>query len=241
MLRINKYLSQCGVASRRYADILVSKGHVTVNGELIDTPGYMIDEAADEVCVDGVRVRPTEIYIYIVLNKPAGYITSLSDPHHQQTVVLLLKDVPTRVYPVGRLDLDTEGTLLFTNDGELSFRLTHPKYAVKRAYSARVRGIVTGDKLALFPKGIKLPDGKTGRAVARIANTGDDYTDLYLELTEGRKREVKHLCKEIGYPVIRLYRNSFGGISSEGLEKGKWRFLTNLEVDDLYKLVKLAR
>ncbi len=241
MLRINKYLSRCGIASRRRADTLVSKGHVTVNGELIDTPGRMIDEDADEVCVDGVRVKPTEIYTYIVLNKPAGYISSLSDPYHQQTVISLLGDVPARVYPVGRLDLDTEGTLLFTNDGELSFRLTHPKYAVKRVYSARVRGKVTADKLTLFSKGIKLPDGKTGRAVARIANTGNDYTDLYLELTEGRKREVKHLCKEIGHPVIRLYRNSFGGINSEDIEKGKWRFLTNPEIDGLYKLVGLVR
>jgi len=240
MIRINKYLAQCGVASRRTADTLVIEGRVTVNGKVAKVPGFLVDENTDIVAVDGISVKPAETSVYIVLNKPAGYLTSLSDPHHRQTVNLLLKGLPHRVYPIGRLDLDTEGTLLFTNDGELAHRLAHPKYQILRVYQAQVEGRVIPDELTVLDKGVMLPDGDIGRAKARLEEAGDESSRLMLELMEGRKREVKHLCKAIGHPVIKLVRLSFAGIDSSGLSVGQWRYLTEQEIDSLRRLVGLA-
>jgi pseudouridine synthase len=239
MIRINKYLAQCGVASRRNADDLVLAGRVSVNGTVIDKPGIQVDEIADEIKVDGVIVRPETDFKYLVLNKPAGYVTSLSDPHHTRTVADLVRTVSERVYPVGRLDLDTEGVLLFTNDGELAHRLTHPRYGVKRVYQARVKGEVSSVTLEKFPRGIKLPDGNIGRATATVNRVEKGHSDLVLELTEGRKREIKHLCKAVGHPVVKLVRVDFAGISCEKLKKGEWRYLTAPEVAGLRKLVGL--
>lgn len=239
MIRINKYLARCGVTSRRHADQYVSDGRVTVNGTVVDTPGHMIDETADEVRVDGEVVAIVGGYTYVVLNKPAGYVTSLSDPHHQRTVTDLLAEVPARVYPVGRLDLDTEGVLLFTDDGEMAHRLTHPRYGIVRIYRARVEGRVLESVLPLFAKGIKLPDGNVGRAEVQIERAVKEDSILILRLKEGRKREVKHLCKAVGHPVIKLTRIEFAGIDCDRLKPGKWRYLTGEEITGLRKLVGL--
>lgn len=238
MTRINKYLSQCGVASRRHADKLVTDGRITVNDAVIDTPGFKIDETKDKVCLDGQVITPAEKKIYIILNKPAGYVTSLTDPQGRKTVADLVADLGHRVYPIGRLDLDTEGTLLFTNDGELAHCLTHPKYGVKKIYRARVKGRMRRDKLVLFPKGIKLPDGNIGRAVVKLEKINDEDSIITLEMTEGRKREVKHLCKAVGHPVIKLVRDSFAGITCEGVALGQWRLLSAEEISDLHQQVK---
>jgi len=147
--------------------------------------------------------------------------------------------VRERVFPVGRLDLDTEGVLLFTNDGELAHRLTHPRYGIKRIYLARVKGAISESGLARFPKGIKLPDGNVGRAIAKVQKIKDGFSDLILELTEGRKREVKHLCKAVGHPVFKLIRTDFAGITCEGLNMGEWRYLTDSELFALRKMVGL--
>lgn len=240
MIRINKYLAQCGLASRRTADIIVSAGRVTVNGKAVDTPGYMVDEASDEVKVDGVLVRPVGQHTYIVLNKPAGYVTSLSDPHHERTVIDLVRDVGIRVYPVGRLDLDTEGVLLLTSDGEFAHRLTHPRFGISKIYRAHIKGRLSRDETALLEKGMVLPDGQLGRARVRVESARGEYSDLVLELTEGRKREVKHLCRAVGHPVISLVRISFAGIECGRLKKGEWRHLTATEISRLKKKVGLA-
>ena len=230
----------CGVASRRAADNYIIEGRVLVNGEIITTLGYKVDESADMVMVDGFLVSPIKQHTHIVLNKPAGYITSLTDPQNRPTVINLIKELPQRVYPVGRLDFDTEGVLLFTNDGELAFRLTHPKYGIKRFYLAIVEGNVSDASLKLFPKGIKLPDGAVGKARVRQSRIVKDTTELELELTEGRNHEIKHLCRAIGHPVLRLTRIEFSGIKSGNLKKGRWRHLTQAEVDHLKKMVKLT-
>ena len=239
MIRINKFLSQCGVASRRNADLLLVQGRVAINGQVVGTPGLMVNEETDQVLLDGQVIHPVDQKEYIVLNKPAGYLTSLSDPHHRKTVVTLLGGVGRRVYPVGRLDLDTEGTLLLTNDGELAHRLTHPKYGVTRVYNARVTGAVDDQKLALFAKGIRLPDGNIGKADAVRLESGDRFTDLKLELKEGRKREVRHLCRAVGHPVLRLVRISFAGITCDDLGLGQWRRLNSQEIGRLRELVSL--
>ncbi len=233
MMRINKYLARSGVASRRTADLMVADGRVAVNGDVVDTPGYMVDETADEVRVDGKLVAPTESYVYIVLNKPPGFITSLRDPHHRRTVRDLLTGVGARVYPVGRLDLDTEGVLLFTNDGELAHRLTHPRYGIKKVYYAEVKGQVGADDLAKFSQGIELPDGNIGHAEATLDKVEHGHSFLIIEMTEGRKREVKHLCSAIGHPVESLRRISFAGIGCDELQVGQWRRLTEQETADL--------
>jgi 23S rRNA pseudouridine2605 synthase len=240
MTRINKYLAQCGIASRRNADDMVLAGRVTVNDEVIRKPGYLVDEATDIVRVDGVVVKPAQEFTYIVLNKPAGYVTSLSDPQNRKTVADLLVNLAARIYPVGRLDLDTEGVLLFTNNGELAHRLTHPRYGVAKIYRARVKGEVTKQKLHLFKSGIKLPDGAVGRASVKILKAEKEHSDLALELTEGRKREVKHLCKAVGHPVISLVRTEFAGITCQRLQEGAWRYLTAREIDSLHRMVGLS-
>jgi pseudouridine synthase len=199
----------------------------------------MVDEGNDIIRVDGMVVKPVREYTYIVMNKPTGYVTSLSDPHHEKVITDLLSDVAARVYPVGRLDMDTEGVLLFTNDGEMAHRLTHPRHGIVKTYEARVEGRVTKPELDQFKIGIRLPDGAVGRANARILAAFDEFTDLRLELTEGRKREVKHLCKGIGHPVITLIRTTFAGITAERLPPGGWRYLTDEERHNLRKQVGL--
>jgi 23S rRNA pseudouridine2605 synthase len=241
MIRINKYLARCGVVSRRAADDLVVEGRVTINGERVVTPGVMVDEENDTVCVDGQPVAPVTTHTYIVLNKPAGYITSHDDPHHKRTVMQLVEDTGVRINPVGRLDLDTVGVLLMTDDGELAHRLMHPRYEVKRVYRARVKGRVKQATLNKFPDGIRLPDGAVGKARATLVESSGENSVLELELTEGRKREVKHLCKAVGHPVLKLARISFGNVTAARLARGKWRRLTDAEVAGLRKLVKLDR
>jgi 23S rRNA pseudouridine2605 synthase len=239
MIRINKHLAHCGVASRRKADAIVLSGRVTVNGVVVTTLGQMIDETADDVKVDGVAISPAESHHYLVLNKPAGVVTSLSDPHHERTVMDLVAGVKARVYPVGRLDLDTEGVLLFTDDGELAHRLTHPRYGIQRVYHARVKGEMPRSSLEQFARGITLPDGAVGRADVTLEKTYQGYSSLILTMTEGRKREVKHLCKAVGYPVVRLVRKSFAGIDCGDLQVGRWRYLTPAEISRLKRLVEL--
>jgi 23S rRNA pseudouridine2605 synthase len=239
MIRINKYLARCGVASRRSADDLVSQGRIKVNDQVIDTPGYQVDESKDEVRFDDKIITPADKYTYLVLNKPADYVTSLSDPHHSRTVAELIKGVEARVYPVGRLDLDTDGVLLFSNDGEMAHRLTHPKYGITKIYLACVKGEISSTSLGQFPKGIKLPDGNVGKATVKVQKIKDGHSELLLELTEGRKREVKHLCKAVGHPVEKLTRIEFAGITAEKLKKGQWRYLTVREIKSLRKMVDL--
>lgn len=239
MIRINKYLAQCGVTSRRAADSLVTDGRVTVNDDPIITPGVMIDEHSDTVCVDGKRVSPVSTHTYVLLNKPAGYITSHDDPHHTRTVMQLVSDVGARINPVGRLDLDTVGVLLLTNDGELAHRLMHPRYEVVRVYRARVKGRVRSETLEKFPEGIALPDGAIGKATATLVEATGESSILELQLTEGRKREVKHLCKAVGHPVVSLTRTAFGGVTVKGVKIGKWRILVDKEIESLKKLVGL--
>lgn len=238
-MRINKYLAACGVVSRRKADEFVLAGRVAVNSQIVDTPGLQIDEINDEVTLDKNPVKLITDYTYLVLNKPAGYLTSRSDPHHNLVVTDLLKGVKERVNPVGRLDLDTEGVLLFTNDGEMAHRLSHPRYEIEKVYLALVKGRVTASELTRMAEGITLPDGATGRADGEIVEEREDQTDLQLTLTEGRKREVKHLCSAIGHPVLFLRRLKFAGIMAGDLKIGSWRYLTVEETNSLRRQVKL--
>ncbi len=239
MTRINKFLSVCGVSSRRGAEKLISEGRVTVNDETIDHPGKVIDEDKDVIKVDGVIANPVKSKYYILLNKPQNVLTALSDQFGRKTVAFFTRKVPARVYPVGRLDYDTEGALLLTNDGDLAYRLAHPKYKIKRVYHAIVEGTFTADDAKKVEEGILLEDGHTGHGIARNLSTGIKSSKVEITLYEGHKREIKQMMKAIGHPVLDLRRVEFAGLRVDNLRHGRWRFMSREEVDMLKKLVGL--
>ena len=239
VIRINKYISLCGVTSRRGADRLIEEGRVTLNDSTVDQLGTIIDEKSDSIKVDGAVVRPITKQIYIIFNKPSNVMTTLHDPFKRRTVLYYLKSLSDRVFPVGRLDYDTQGVLMMTNDGDLAFRLSHPRYKIPKIYEALVQGEFTPENVAAFEKGISLEDGAIGHARADILERSTNRTRLRLVLTEGRKREIKQLCKSVGCPVKRLRRLKFAGLDVSGLAPGKWRHLTDLEVKKLKIMVRL--
>jgi pseudouridine synthase len=236
-MRLQRYLAGCGVASRRNAEKLVESGRVAVNG-IVARLGETIDPEKDVVTCDGKPVRP-EAPVYVILNKPKETVTSARDTHGRKTVIDCVEGVSARVFPVGRLDVDVEGALLLTNDGELAFRLMHPKYQVEKVYLATVTGEVTREALARIEEGVPLEDGPTAPAKARIVNKRQGTTLLRLTLHEGRKREVKRMCAAIGHPVRELQRVSIAGITAKGLRPGEWRYLTSHEIAALRRVAGL--
>lgn len=229
----------CGVTSRRGAETLISEKRVTVNDSTVEELGTVVLPDRDIVKVDGVAVTPVTRNSYVLLNKPIRVMTTLHDPFKRTTVANLVAGVSERVYPVGRLDYDTSGVLLLTNDGELAYRLTHPKYGVKKVYEATVLGKFTLVQVREITSGVRLSDGAMGRAEVRILGHLKNQSRIQLTLTEGRKREVRQLCLAVGFPVRKLRRVLFGGISSHGMKTGDWRFLTSREVADLKRQVDL--
>lgn len=239
LIRVNKYLSICGITSRRGADALIGEGRVTINDKTLEERGVIVNTETDVVKVDGVEAVPVEERVYVLLNKPTKVMTTLDDPFKRPTVVGYLKSLNFRVYPVGRLDFDAEGVLLLTNDGDLAFRLAHPSYEVPKIYEATVTGRFTKDKSEQIRRGIKLEDGAIGRAKVSILSYAGDESKIRLTLTEGRKREVKQLCRNVGHPVVRLCRVEFAGIRLKTLKPGQFRKLTDAEVKRLRQMVGL--
>jgi 23S rRNA pseudouridine2605 synthase len=235
-MRVNAYLSRAGIASRRRADELVRAGRVRVNGELASL--HTLVGAHDVVEVDGRRVA-LEPLAYVLLHKPAGVVTTARDPQRRRTVVDLVPRKP-RVVPVGRLDLDTTGALLLTNDGALAHRLAHPRYEVPKVYEAEVEGVPGPEALAALREGVELDYGETAPAEARLVATRDETSLLELTLHEGRKHQVKRMCAAVGHPVRRLHRKSYAGLTLDGLRPGESRPLAPAEVRRLRELVGLA-
>jgi len=228
-MRLNAYLARAGVASRRGADELIKAGRVTVNGE----PGQLntfVDGSA-RVEVDGRAVAPQTL-AYVLLHKPAGVVTTARDPQGRPTVVDLV-DHASRVVPVGRLDADTTGALLLTNDGELAHRLAHPRYGVEKTYEAEVDGEPSYEAIRALAEGIELDDGPTAPAKAR--RLGPSRVELVLH--EGRKHQVKRMLAAVGHPVVQLHRSRYGGLTLDGLGPGESRELTGPEADSLRRLV----
>jgi len=224
-VRLNAYLARAGVASRRAADDLIKAGRVTVNGE----PGQLntFVERRDRVEGDGRRVELQPL-TYVLLHKPAATVTTARDPQGRSTVVELV-DHPARVVPVGRLDADTTGALLLTNDGELAHRLAHPRYEVEKVYEAEVEGEPGDDALRRLRDGLELDDGPTAPAEARLLAP----STVELSIHEGRKHQVKRMLEAVGHAVRRLHRSRYAGLTLEGLEPGAWRELEPSEVDQL--------
>lgn len=235
-LRLQKFLSMAGVASRRAAEELISQKRVKVNGVTVTKPGIKVDTEKDTVEVDGKVCKLKNTYVYIMLNKPKGYITTLYDPFGRPTILDLVKGLKTRVFPVGRLDKDTEGLLLLTNDGELAYKLTHPKHGIEKTYIVKVKGKVSKKAVNVLQKGVILEEGKTSPAKVRILKRGIDFTLLEMKIHEGKKRQIRRMCEKVGHPVIELKRVKIGELTLKGLKAGEWRYLTNKEMEYLKNL-----
>jgi len=233
-IRLQKYLAECGIASRRASEALIAEGRVTVNGD-VATLGQSVEPGSDQVCVDGEAVDQDR-KLYVVLNKPRGHVTTAKDTHGRPTVVECLEGVPARVFPIGRLDMDVDGVLLLTNDGELSHSLMHPSFEVPKTYSAWVRGQMTDETAARLAAGVKLEDGPTAPAKIEIMKRDTRATLIRLTLHEGRKREVKRMCLAVGHPVRSLRRIAFADIRVNGLRPGEWRYMTESEVAHLRQI-----
>jgi 23S rRNA pseudouridine2605 synthase len=235
--RLQKILSAAGVASRRLSEELIAQGRVQVNGETVTELGTKADAGVDEIKVDGRRIKSEQRRRYILLNKPRGYITTRSDPQGRPTVMDLMKAVREYVYPVGRLDYDSEGLLILTNDGELAARLTHPRHEVEKVYEARVKGVPDEHTLDRLERGVTIEGRRTAPAKVRASEPfvkgSGEQTIIELSIHEGRQRQVRKMFEAVGHPVVRLKRVRIGPIEDPQMPSGHWRELTPEEVTRL--------
>lgn len=229
-IRINKYLADHGIASRRAIDALIAQKKISVNGIVLDKPGMKVGED-DVIEIDGKRIGSKEKkYLYILLNKPAECITTSSDPQGRKTVLDYVR-CGTRVFPVGRLDKNTTGVLLLTNDGELANKLMHPKYSVGKIYKALLDKPLTAKDKKKFESGVTLDGKVTARCLVRYMR--GDMKNVLVTLHEGMNRQIHRMFKSLGYPVIQLERIQYAGLTARGLARGEWRHLTYKEIDQL--------
>lgn len=237
-MRINKYIALCGVASRRKAEELILAGRVTVNDEVMTELSYKVDEENDIVKVDDKLIKEENKLVYILLNKPEGYITTVKDQFDRPSVLDLVSDIKERVYPIGRLDYETSGLLLLTNDGDLTYKLTHPKHEVDKTYVARVKGKLTKEEIERFKTGLKIEDYTTAPAKLKVIKYDEqkDSSLLEIKIHEGKNRQVRKMCKAINHPVLRLRRSAMGKIKIGDCEIGKYRYLTEDEIKYLKNL-----
>jgi pseudouridine synthase len=253
-VRLQKIISQAGIASRREAENLILDGRVSVNGVIVRELGSKANPLTDDIRVNGKRVKGFDKKIYILLNKPKGCVTTVKDDRGRPTVIDLLKDIKTRVYPVGRLDFNTEGILLLTNDGDFAYHIAHPRHEISKTYAAKVKGIPSEKELKKLSSGVVLPittfsstkRSKGMSAPVKKTSPAEIYVDritgtnswLSIALYEGRKRQIKRMCEFIGHPVIKLKRIKYGFLDLRGLKVGEYRSLSNNEVDRLMGMAK---
>jgi 23S rRNA pseudouridine2605 synthase len=234
-MRLQKFMASCGVASRRACEELIGAGRVTVDGAAVAVMGMQV-EPEQIVCVDNKRIMPEDTKHYILYHKPAGEMSTASDPEGRATVLDKFKDYPVRLYPVGRLDYDSEGLLLLTNDGDLTERMLHPSKEVKKTYLARVRGNVTAEEVSQLIRGVMIDGHLTSRAGVRVIRGDARYTDMLLTIHEGRNRQVRKMVEAVGHQVMMLRRVRFGPLSLGELKRGAWRELTETEIEALKKV-----
>jgi 23S rRNA pseudouridine2605 synthase len=228
-VRLQKILARAGIASRRAAEELIVAGRVRVNGRVVRELGVKADPRADRIEVDGRRIV-AEAPVYVVVNKPRGVVSTMSDPEGRPSMRELLADVPARVYPVGRLDFATSGALLATNDGDFADAMMHPRRAVPKTYVLKVNGTMREADVERWRRGMRLEDGMTLPAKVRVLREEGDKTWLELTITEGRNQQIRRMGEATGFPVMRLSRLSVAGVTSEGLRPGRWRYLTEDEL-----------
>ncbi len=236
MERLQKYMAACGVASRRKCETLIEDGAVEVNGEIVTELGYKVDPQTDIVKVNG-QIIGLSNKVYILMHKPRGYVTTVSDPENRRTVIDLITDIEDRVYPVGRLDYNTSGLLLLTNDGELTNHMTHPSYELDKTYVAKVEGIVGDEALHMLATGVMLEDGMTAPAKVTLLKTEDEVSVLEITIHEGRNRQIRRMLEEVGHPVLVLRREKIGFLTLRNLRSGMYR---HLEADEVKKLKKIT-
>ena len=235
-MRLQKFLASCSVASRRGAEALIKQGRIKVNGETVTEMGVKIDEENDIVEFDGKRVKPDSKMIYVLLNKPVGFVTTVSDDKGRDTVMELVSDIPVRIDPVGRLDYDTEGLLLMTNDGDLTYRITHPKNNVEKTYVAEVTGNISMNTLVALRNGVYLDGVRTAPAKVEVIGATRYGTKLEITIHEGKNRQVRRMFESVGCIVKRLKRTKEAGLILGHVPLGHWRKLTESEVNMLKKI-----
>ena len=230
MIRLNKYIAECGICSRRKADILIESGKVLVNDIVIKDLGVIIDDTKDQVKVDGKTISKENKYVYIMLNKPKGYVTTNSEQFGRKSVLDLI-DTDYRIFPIGRLDMNTEGLLLLTNDGEFANKLMHPKNKVEKTYIANVKGNITEEKIENLRNGVDIGGYITKPAQVRIISK--DKNEIEIKISEGKNRQVRKMCEAVGLKVINLKRTSVGKLNLGNLKIGKYRYLNKNEIDKI--------
>lgn len=234
--RLQKYLAQCGVASRRKCEELILQGRVQINGVTVTELGTRINPEKDKIKFDGKDVKQSQKLVYILLNKPIGYVTTADDQFGRDTVLDLVK-VKERIVPVGRLDMYTSGALILTNDGDFVYQVTHPKHEIEKTYTVTIKGIVRNDEVEQLRSGVKIDNYITKPARVKILKTDTEKDISRLEITihEGKNRQVRKMCEAVGRKVLALHRSKIGGIGVKDIELGKWRYLTANEVQQILK------
>lgn len=236
-MRINKYLALCGVASRRKAEEYILDGLVKVNGNVVKELSTNIDEKKDVVTVSDQAIKPAEKFVYYMLNKPKGYVTSMSDEKNRKSIVDLTSNIDKRIFPVGRLDYDSEGLLFLTNDGDLTYKLTHPKYNITKKYIVKIEGPTKESELAVLRAGVVVDGVRYSPCKAELLGYVNNISRIEIILTEGKNREIRNMFEAIGREVIFLKRIEMAGIKLGGLMRGESRPLKQYEIDHLLKLV----
>jgi 23S rRNA pseudouridine2605 synthase len=239
--RVQKILAKTGIASRREAERMMLEGRVVVNGKVVDTLGFKADPLKDHIKVNGKRVAGFEPQITLLLNKPRGYLSTVKDPKGRPTVLDLIKNVKCRIYPVGRLDFDAEGLLLVTNDGNLAYTLSHPRFSIPKTYLVKVSGVPDEKKLSHLKSGVMLEDGKVSIVSYHILRQREKNSWVQVVVTEGRNRLVKRMFSAIGHSVLKLKRVKFGPIKLGKLPFGQFRYLTPEETESLKELIADAK
>ena len=233
-IRLQKYLADCGIASRRKAEELILQKKVKVNGKIITELGTKIIQNQDKVEFENKEVKPQNDYVYILLNKPIGYVTTVKDQFNRDSILDLVK-INKRLVPVGRLDMYTSGALILTNDGDFVYQVTHPKHEIDKTYTVTIIGIVQKEEVEQLRKGVKIEDYITKPAKVKILKIDEEKGQSRLEITihEGKNRQVRKMCEAIGHKVLALHRSKIAGIGVKDLPLGKWRYLTVNEVKDI--------
>jgi 23S rRNA pseudouridine2605 synthase len=236
--RLQKYMASCGVASRRKCEEIIAEGRVKVNGVTVREAGLKIQPGKDRVTVDGKEIIPANKLVYIMLNKPVGYVSTVRDQFMRPTVLDLVRGVKGRIYPVGRLDYDSEGLILLTNDGNFAYGLTHPRHKVDKTYIVVVQGSPSRKEIDRLRKGVEIDGRMTSPADIRVESIQGNKTTFRVVIHEGRNRQVRRMFGAVGYAVVSLKRTSIGKLQLGTLAPGRWRSLEDREVKDLYKEIE---
>ena len=229
-MRLNKYLALCGIASRRKCEELILDGKIYINGKMVNKLATDVNEKNDEVVFNSQVVKPCQKEVYYILHKPKGYVSTSSDDRGRKTVMQLLKDIPYRVFPVGRLDYESEGLVLITNDGELANKITHPSFEIEKTYIVKIKGLIKESELAVLRNGVKLDGVKTQRAKFKLLTFENNISKIEVKIREGRNRQIRRMFAEIGKEVIFLKRTAIGDLKLGGITRGKYRELNEYEI-----------